>query len=86
MKVRLFRTWPLTAIFTASLVLSSAVQKASAQDIVGRISGTVTDSQGAVVPGANVTITNEATDISRTLTTNEAATMWPTICRLANTR
>lgn len=70
MKVRLFRTWPLTAIFTASLVLSSAVQKASAQDIVGRISGTVTDSQGAVVPSANVTITNEATNISRTLTTN----------------
>jgi hypothetical protein len=44
---------------------------AAAQDIVGRISGTVTDTQGAVVPGASVTITNEATGISRPpITTN----------------
>ena len=38
---------------------------AAAQDIVGRISGTITDVQGAVVPDAHVTITNEATGVSR---------------------
>ena len=44
-----------------------------AQDIVGRISGTVTDTQGAVVPDARVTITNEATGVSRVpLATNGA--------------
>ncbi len=43
---------------------------AVAQDIVGRISGTVTDAQGAAVPGATVTIINEATGIPRSLTTD----------------
>ena len=46
-------------------VLSGAGRFASAQDIFGRISGTVTDSSGATVPGAKVTIINEATLISR---------------------
>jgi Carboxypeptidase regulatory-like domain len=70
MKVRLSPTWTLTALLTVCLTLASAVQRAGAQDIVGRISGTVTDPQGAVVPGANITITNEETKIPRTLTTN----------------
>ena len=49
----------------------TAGQSALAQDIVGRISGTVTDTQGSVVPGAKVTITDEATGVSRPpLTTN----------------
>ena len=32
------------------------------------LTGTVTDPTGAVVPGAKVTITNEATGVSRTVT------------------
>jgi hypothetical protein len=36
----------------------------------GVIQGTVTDSKGAVVPGASVTLTNTATNISDTATTN----------------
>jgi len=36
----------------------------------GAISGTVTDSSGAVVSGATVTITNEATDVSRVMKTD----------------
>jgi hypothetical protein len=47
------------------LMLGRAGNFAVAQDIVGRISGTVTDTQGSVVPGAKVTITDEATGISR---------------------
>lgn len=40
-----------------------------AQRVSGTITGTVTDPQGAVVPGAQVTITNDATGQSRTMTT-----------------
>lgn len=43
----------------------------SAQTNVGRISGTVKDSTDAVIPGANVTVTNQATGISRATTTDE---------------
>ncbi len=42
----------------------AAVETARAQDIVGRLSGTVTDTQGAVITNATVTITNEATGVS----------------------
>ena len=37
-----------------------------AQNIFGRISGTVTDPAGAVVPNATITLTNEATKVTRT--------------------
>ena len=38
----------------------------------GAVVGTVTDPSGAAVPGANVTITDVATNASRTATTNDA--------------
>jgi hypothetical protein len=41
-----------------------------AQQGRGTILGTVTDSTGAVVPGATVTITNTATNVAMTVTTN----------------
>jgi len=43
----------------------------AAQDIFGRISGTITDATGAVIPRASVTITNEETRLSRTLTADD---------------
>src|SRR6185503_16419710 len=51
------------------LVVLGAVS-ASGQTIFGRISGTVTDSSGAVIPNATVTIRNNATNLERTATTD----------------
>ncbi len=55
------------AVVVAALFLTTCLQPASAQDVFGRISGTVTDTQGAVIPDANITITNEQTKLARTL-------------------
>jgi hypothetical protein len=52
----LFFCWPVT--------------QAIAQDARGNISGTVTDSQSAVIPGASVTVTNVGTGTAARLTTN----------------
>ncbi|HVF86915.1 MAG TPA: carboxypeptidase-like regulatory domain-containing protein [Pyrinomonadaceae bacterium] len=41
-----------------------------AQAITGRISGTVTDPAGAVLPNISVVVTNEATSLARTITTD----------------
>ncbi|HWC75941.1 MAG TPA: TonB-dependent receptor [Blastocatellia bacterium] len=59
-------TGVVAALLTASMPLT-----AYAQSITGRISGTVTDPSGAVIPGVNVTVTNEATKLSRTVTTDD---------------
>jgi hypothetical protein len=50
------------------LALTGAL--ALAQVASGTISGIVTDESGAVIPNATVTITNKATNIARTATTN----------------
>ncbi|HBY58772.1 MAG TPA: TonB-dependent receptor, partial [Solibacterales bacterium] len=42
----------------------------TAQSITGRISGTVTDATGSVIPGVKITITNEATKLVRLATTD----------------
>ena len=43
---------------------------ASAQDANGRIFGTVYDQQGAVIAAAQITVTNTATEVMRTATTD----------------
>ncbi|HQR35096.1 MAG TPA: carboxypeptidase-like regulatory domain-containing protein [Blastocatellia bacterium] len=59
----------LTKIIVLLLVLGFG-QNLAAQTITGRISGTVTDSTGAAVPGVTVKITNEATQQARTSMTD----------------
>src|SRR5437764_10527632 len=60
-------TWNrrLVSLFTISLVVGLA-SIARAQVTTGTISGTVTDTNGAVVAGANVKATSLATDATRT--------------------
>jgi len=48
-----------------ALLLSGSV--ARADELYGRIRGTVTDPSGAVVPGARVTVTNTATGVTKTM-------------------
>ena len=55
----------------AMLLLSMIVVPASAQEFRGSLTGKVTDSQGAVIPGATVSIKNIETNIVTTATTNE---------------
>lgn len=50
------------------LVLSG--QRGWAQTDLGTITGVVRDSSGAVVPGAHITLTNEATDVSDSVVAN----------------
>ena len=45
-----------------------------AQNNAGSINGTVTDPQGAVVPGATVTITNPVSGYTRTATSDASGT------------
>lgn len=53
------------------LAVLGAPELAAAQAVTGTISGTVLDPQRAVVPGATVTITNEATNDARMTVTDD---------------
>ena len=58
----------ICAVLLLAICSSLAIQ---GQTIVGRISGTVKDSSGGVVPNAMVTVTNKANNLVRTATTDE---------------
>ena len=60
--------WGVRLAALCLLVPALAFAQATTADIVGR----VTDSSGAVLPGATVTITNEGTGDVRTATTTES--------------
>src|SRR5579863_567419 len=57
-------------ILAAAMLLSAAAQFAVAQDIFGRVVGTVTDPSGAAVPDVKVTIADEATQATRDVTSD----------------
>ncbi len=59
-----------TCLLTSGVLGSSA--PALAQVISGTITGTVQDASGAVIPGASVQLTNQATKDKRTVTSNGA--------------
>ncbi len=62
---------PAVLALAALLLTSAAI---FAQTDQGRITGTVTDANGAIVPGASVLVKNEKTGEERTATTNDDGT------------
>jgi Carboxypeptidase regulatory-like domain/TonB dependent receptor-like, beta-barrel len=52
-----------------ALVVCAAI--ATAQTTLGRLSGTVLDSSGSVIPGATITLTNEATNQVQTMVSGD---------------
>lgn len=64
---------PIRAAAIALALLFCAVQL-KAQDTTGKVTGTVTDPSGGVVPGVKVTVTHAATGISHETTTDQSGT------------
>jgi hypothetical protein len=63
--------WRLKWVFAGlAVVWCGSLSTGNAQTF-GEITGTVTDSSGAVVSGATVTVTNVATSVDRRVTTND---------------
>lgn len=62
--------WSLQ-ICSVLLLTIATCQSAYGQTVVGRISGTVQDSNGASVPNASVKVTNNANNSERTVTTDD---------------
>jgi Carboxypeptidase regulatory-like domain len=62
---------PHIQICSVLLLVALAAFSVAGQTIFGRISGTVSDSSGALVPSASVTVTNSATNLVRTATTDD---------------
>ncbi|MGB3629157.1 MAG: carboxypeptidase-like regulatory domain-containing protein, partial [Terracidiphilus sp.] len=59
--------WPLVVAFACTLLSS-----AGRAQVTATLTGTVQDASGGVIPGAQVTLTNEATQDSRVEQTNGA--------------
>jgi hypothetical protein len=62
----------LVSLVVTAFLATTLSQPASAQVLYGSITGTVTDQTGAVVPGAQVTVTNTETGLKRVTTTGPA--------------
>src|SRR6266850_4915541 len=70
MSTRLFRGASLCSCFLALLVLAFAAMPAYAQVTNGIFTGTVTDTQGAAVAGAEVVVVNQGTNETTIAKTN----------------
>ena len=68
---RRFRFLHGLRLAAVALLLGCDVAPADAQTSMGTVTGTVSDSSGGVLPGANVTLTNEDTNIAATRVTND---------------
>jgi hypothetical protein len=61
-----------TTFLLAALIILMSSSSVLGQTTFGRVSGTITDSAGAAIPNASVTVSNPATNFSRTATTDNS--------------
>src|SRR6185369_6032008 len=61
----------MSYFFRVAIVLSIFALYGLAQQPSASLTGIITDQAGAVIPGATVTATNKATNLSRSATTND---------------
>ena len=61
-----------SVLLAAALVAVLLPRSASAQAVSGTISGTIVDQQGQVIPGATITVVNEATNDNRVAVSDTA--------------
>src|ERR1051325_7978802 len=61
----------LAGLLSLAVLMMTLAPAALAQQPTGSIEGTVTDPQGAVVPNASVTAKSKATNLTRTVTSND---------------
>src|SRR5215475_7380080 len=64
--------WNLMFLVVVLTVVTFVVMPLGGQTIMGTISGTVVDPVGALIPGAMVSVTNEATGESRITISSES--------------
>src|SRR5436190_22888548 len=67
----LLAMWNRSLFFVSAAILLLA-SPAAAQRTTANLRGTVTDASHALVPGATVTVTNQDTGFTRTMSTNES--------------
>ena len=66
------RPSPWTALVLTPLAITCFTASGFAQTVTGAVRGTVTDSSGAIVPNAKITITNTATNVITTTSSDQA--------------
>src|SRR5579863_8664352 len=68
------RNWCSLVVLAVWLLSTVCVQRSSAQQTLGGITGTVTDPSGGVLPGTQVTVLDEGTGLTRTTATGSDGT------------
>src|SRR5215469_9612223 len=63
--------WPAARLPLAVVILCLLFSLPGRAQTTAMLSGTVADQQGGVIPGAQVTLTDEATKVSRSVQSNE---------------
>jgi hypothetical protein len=66
-----FKRGTILSILCVFILISATLQAPAEGSNAGAVRGTVTDPSGAVIPGAAVHLTNEASGLDRTVTTDE---------------
>ena len=78
------KTFLVATVMAALAVLLP--RSAAAQAVSGTISGNVVDAQGSVIPGATVTVVNEATSDARVAVSDGKGPSWSPTCSRVSTR